>query len=304
MEKINLLLHPDNYTSFHQVAFQRVIGDYFNFVYLDEHTSVDAKNTIVVTNFTEDKWWTDYHQQGYKILMDNLWGIGPYELDNSFLLLNKNWFWYHESLIYKANGYHSYQPNKTYGKLALMPMGLIKRSHNLLFDSVGDFLDDMHWSYVERFQKFLPEDPHQNHVTGQRYINPMWYNDTHLSLVSETILESCFDLHVTEKTYKPLAYYHPFLVFGQPGILNHLHEQGFETFENLFDESYDSEDNIDQRLAKIIENLKNYNKVPYDKITQDKLQHNHNLFFDTDLIHKRIIAEIAEPIVNWFESKR
>jgi hypothetical protein len=301
MEKINLLLHPDNYTSFHQSSFQTILKDYFNFLYVDQDTVYNKNNTLLVSNFAEDRWYTSLHEQGYRVLIDNLWGIGTFNLNNSFLLINKNWFWYHEALLAKSKGFDQTTPNKTYTKLALVPMGLQKPSHDMLYEGLIPWLDECHWSYVNRFNKFLPDDIESWHPMWQRYVNPMWYNDTYFSIVSETIISNDFDLHVTEKTYKPIAYQHPFMVFGQSGILAHLHQQGFETFNNLFDETYDQLTSPESRLEQIITNVKHFKKYPYDKITQDKLQHNHNLFFDTELIKQKIIEEIAKPIIEYFE---
>jgi hypothetical protein len=99
-----------------------------------------------------------------------------------------------------------------------------------------------------------------------------------------------------------MAFYHPFLTFGQRGILKHLQGQGFETFENLFDESYDQELTIDARLDKVIANIQNFKKCPYDSLTIEKLKHNHELFFNTELVHRKLITEIVEPIINYVET--
>jgi hypothetical protein len=305
VKKINLLLCSQNLTSFHQSAFQDIIKDYFNFIYLDNNPTIDQSDTLIVTSFTESNtWWLKYHQDGFRILMDNLWGIGSYKLDRLFLVLNQNWFWYHEALLYKKHSYNLYQPTKTYKKLALLPMGLIKKSHDLLYENLQNYLDDMYWSYVEKLEKYLPDDPIKNHSVGQRYFNPMWYDDTHFSMVSETVIDNHFDLHVTEKSYKPIAFYHPFLIFGQAGVLSHLRRQGFETFENLFDESYDNVFNIEKRLELILDNFKNYKKIPYDTVTLEKLSHNHDHFFNVELIKQRVLDEIVYPVLEWVETKQ
>ena len=127
------------------------------------------------------------------------------------------------------------------------------------------YLDDFYYSYVERLGKYLPEDadplfPASAGVTGQqqRYFNPMWYNDTYFSLVAETTKDLLGGTHVTEKSFKPMAYYHPFIVWGQPGTLHFLKDLGFETFENLFDESYDLIQNDQDRLSAVINNVKSF----------------------------------------------
>ena len=50
---------------------------------------------------------------------------------------------------------------------------------------------------------------------------------------------------ITEKTYRPIAVGHPFIVAGNNNLLKQLHAFGFETFQTYFTEAYDSilEDN-------------------------------------------------------------
>jgi hypothetical protein len=307
MKKITLLLSKFDCTSFHQPAFSSCITDFFNIQFIEDQLPHDKHATLLVVNYLDlntKSWYIDLYQHGYKLLIDNLWGLGISSLPNSITLLNQNWFWYHESLLYKSLGYHTYVHNKSYNKLALMPMGLIKESHDLLYDAVSEYLDQLVYSYIERFNRYLPEDLPPQHsaqpgVTGQhqRYFNPNWYDSTYFSLVSETVIDGQnFPLHVTEKTFKPIAYRHPFLIWGQPGVLNFLHNLGFETFENLFNESYDTIQCQDTRLKQILYNLANFKQEPYDQLTISKLEHNHRLFFNTDLVKSRIHKEIVEPI--------
>ena len=45
---------------------------------------------------------------------------------------------------------------------------------------------------------------------------------------------------LTEKTYKPIAYKLPFIIYGQPYTLKTLHNKGFKTFSECWSEDYDS----------------------------------------------------------------
>lgn len=53
---------------------------------------------------------------------------------------------------------------------------------------------------------------------------------------SELFPEECF---VTEKTYKAVAMGMPFLIVGHPNSIQHLREQGYDVFDDLFDHHYD-----------------------------------------------------------------
>ena len=76
---------------------------------------------------------------------------------------------------------------------------------------------------------------------------------------------------------------------------------GFETYDNLFDESYDSEKNTIKRLNTLVDNIRNFPYEKFDDITNQKTQHNQNLFFNLDTIKIRIKQEIVDPMIDFFE---
>lgn len=207
------------------------------------------------------------------------------------------WYWYQESLWYRSWQYHNYVPEPNFTHLALMPMGLQKFHRDYVVAALGDNLDRFVWSYVER-ERQLPNDMDLADHRFQRYFNPDWYNSTAMSLVVETTVFPG-SLVVSEKTFKAMAFQHPFVVVGQPGHLNLLHELGFETFENIFDESYDQIDNWKKRCDAALATALNYTMQPRDKITQQKIAHNHQRFFDQDLVKSRIHKEIIEPLLEY-----
>jgi hypothetical protein len=78
------------------------------------------------------------------------------------------------------------------------------------------------------------------------------------SLIS-VICETKFDeneISVTEKTYKAIAYKHPFIIVGPKYFLRYVNELGYKTFHPYIDESYDSIDNPLARFEAIIAELK------------------------------------------------
>jgi hypothetical protein len=177
-------------------------------------------------------------------------------------------------------------------------MRLAKKHRDSLLDKMTPLIDDFIFSYVQKGIS-LPNDIGQNSNDFQRYFNPSWYDDTYFSIVAETTIDNLF---VTEKTFKPITFSHPFLVYGQCGILNFLKQTGFETFENLFDEAYDEMADANIRLNMIYDNVLNFEKIKYDQLTLQKLQHNKNLFFDDVMVKEKIITEIINPIKEYWES--
>jgi hypothetical protein len=83
------------------------------------------------------------------------------------------------------------------------------------------------------------------------------YQKSYFSIVTET----CFledQLFVTEKTYKPIANGHPYLIIGPTGILAHLREQGYQTYPEIFDESYDDMMPSGTKIETVLNNVRKY----------------------------------------------
>jgi hypothetical protein len=85
------------------------------------------------------------------------------------------------------------------------------------------------------------------------------YNDTLVSVVTETNFYTGFGYEVgrflSEKTFKPIAKCHPFIIVSVPNMLEKLRELGYKTFSPYIDESYDLELDDNLRLLKIIKEI-------------------------------------------------
>lgn len=116
---------------------------------------------------------------------------------------------------------------------------------------------------------------------------------TSYSLVPETFVIND-QFFITEKTYKPIFYGHPFLIWGNTGILNYLKELGYQTYDEIFDESYDKifpktikenlENNkifdLDYKLEIILDNVINFKDRAFgkEKIVNEICMYNKNHF--------------------------
>ena len=76
------------------------------------------------------------------------------------------------------------------------------------------------------------------------------YDTSLINIVTETYFFNKI-IHITEKTYKPIAFMQPFVLVAAAGSLQHLKDMGFKTFGNFWDESYDQELDDKQRFRKI-----------------------------------------------------
>jgi hypothetical protein len=90
-----------------------------------------------------------------------------------------------------------------------------------------------------------------NNLWGEIYIQAEPYIDTYFSLVTETVCDYPYSLR-SEKIYKPIAMGHPWIATANRGFYRDIRNQGFRTYDHLIDESFDSIDNNQDRLDRIV----------------------------------------------------
>jgi hypothetical protein len=90
-----------------------------------------------------------------------------------------------------------------------------------------------------------------NNLWGEIYIQAEPYIDTYFSVVTETVCDYPYSLR-SEKIYKPIAMGHPWIVAANCGFYRDIRNQGFQTYNNLIDESFDSIHNNQDRLDRIV----------------------------------------------------
>jgi hypothetical protein len=87
------------------------------------------------------------------------------------------------------------------------------------------------------------------------------FNATEISVVLETLFADP-RIHLTEKTLRPIACGHPFILAAGPGSLGYLRNYGFQTFSPWINEAYDNEPDHDRRMYLIIEEMKRLAAMP------------------------------------------
>ena len=125
-----------------------------------------------------------------------------------------------------------------------------------------------------------PLDPKSELLTGSI---EDFYNDCFLDIVTESRFAQPTG-NYSEKAYQPMYYKKPFVLVAPPLTLKYLKKQGFKTFSDFWDESYDDEVNHQERIFKIIKiidliNSKDIEELRemYEKM-QPILEHNKKLF--------------------------
>ena len=92
------------------------------------------------------------------------------------------------------------------------------------------------------------------------------------------------DYIITEKVYKPIIHYHPFIVLGSPYTLKHMRSIGFKTFGDFWDESYDEEENNDKRFETVFNLLMKFDKMPIEELHKLYIDMIPTLKYNYDLI--------------------
>lgn len=119
-----------------------------------------------------------------------------------------------------------------------------------------------------------------------------------IEIIPETNFMNINNTFITEKTYKPMLSAKPFIVFSCPGFLQSLHEDGFKTFGDFWDESYDQEEDAYLRMIKIkdlMQTLSQLSNEEMQRMYRDMkpvLQHNFELL---------ISKQEAEKTLEWYK---
>lgn len=107
--------------------------------------------------------------------------------------------------------------------------------------------------------------------------------DTWCTVVSEASYgdhdTNCF---ISEKTFKPIACHHPFVVLGSRGVLKNLRKMGYKTFHPFINESYDDLPTwprmraVTNELVRLSE-MTSEERLEWYKNVQPILEHNFNV---------------------------
>ena len=136
-----------------------------------------------------------------------------------------------------------------------------------------------------------------------------YHADSYFSIVSEGEAGFAF----SEKIHKALLHGHPFILLSYNSIPNHnnagevgvgmlgkLREWGFETFPELFDESYDEIDDLEKRnnnIKQSIVKLCNMETKELHKLcesVEEKCIHNQKIMFSLEIPNKQVVSKLEK----------
>jgi hypothetical protein len=130
------------------------------------------------------------------------------------------------------------------------------------------------------------EDTYASGVSTEKHTEPLagFYQDFLIDIVAETFVNGR-NFFPTEKTTRPMLLKKPFITMGPKCHLIHLHQMGFKTFGNFWNEDYDGY-GIKHKYTKIINLIDYLSNKPVDQLAQmyadmqPILDHNYNLLIE------------------------
>ena len=325
------ILISENKTVFSSFFLENIWSECFTVEKIDLNKTYDKNSTVVASVYTDFHQFpvntkeTQLAQKGFKHLVDHCWDSWDASYDSAadYTLRPRDFNRINESLWYTALGYNKYNFDSTPHRDYLLLMNQRKPHRDMLHDRLDTAYDNV-YSYIG---KGIPlrngVDKPKNETDWQRYTNPDWYRDTRFSIVCETLVNTqvadldplnkyphrkfpVFDfICVTEKTYKPIAFKHPSVIWGQAGTLEWVKNLGFETWDHAIDESYDTIEDDDVRLQSIIKQINTIcsdKTIFTDSVTKQKIEHNFNLFYNTDQVMKLFREQMVYPLMEFIES--
>jgi hypothetical protein len=326
MSKIKLIYSSTTHPCLTQGFVRELMDEYVDIVEYDPTKVYSPLDTIILQTHVgvlqPQPWHTHLIEQGFKTVVDHLWDSDvdtPSQIKNNTLILrNGNWLWYRESMHYQSMGYDQYRPQRNYQHAFFMPINKAREHKDLVLERIAPVLEQGLYSYADRGRKLPNDFDREQQGYWLYYFNPEWYNSSCFSVVVESYMRSMawhrnpevpnYKTEISEKSFKPIAYYHPFITFGSVDTMKYLQREGFETFDNLWNESYDSIINDDQRHQAVADTVLyavkeyNQNNLKFDRLTEQKLAHNHARFFDTALVKQRVQDEIIRDVLSYINS--
>lgn len=120
------------------------------------------------------------------------------------------------------------------------------------------------------------------------------YNETYFSVVTETFFfrkerPDEYGRFLSEKTFKPVAMKHPFIIVSTPNFLDKFKELGYKSFSPWINENYDKEDDDATRMMMIVREIERLVNLSSEELEEflvamrDICEHNYQLLANKQL---------------------
>jgi len=138
-----------------------------------------------------------------------------------------------------------------------------------------------------------------SHMNWRR--NTDYMINSYVNMITDTFYELSNGTFISEKVFNAIAHGQMFFMLAPPGTLQYLRDQGYQTFGNYVDETYDTISNHYLRLLAVTKSFIDFVKQPTEVIHQvfseclDIRQHNRaTLFQNGNTFHPNIIKCIEQ----------
>lgn len=168
--------------------------------------------------------------------------------------------------------------------------------------SAEEIFADLGIEYPSDLKLPMTIDSNKNHANHSHCID--FWSEAMSSFV-HVVTETVYDdnrIHLTEKIFKPIVLQQPFLLVGSQGGLKYLRDYGFQTFSNIWDESYDDLPG-DQRLNAVADICEKINSWSHKELldaqlaAKDIVEFNHRWFYGN--FQLVLWDELTAMIKNW-----
>jgi hypothetical protein len=137
-------------------------------------------------------------------------------------------------------------------------------SHDAINEyDIDTWFKDYDQNEVRRWAKTLPLTiDYNNFDSGHLWVDSMPYSHIHhqtlFQLVNETYVETKNNtgLFFTEKTFKPIEHFQPFIIYGCPGSNHYFKNFGYKIYDDWFDYSFDYIEDHILRYKQILSQIK------------------------------------------------
>lgn len=240
----------------------------------------------------------------------NIYTYNPFEKHNKYNIIFQSNFWFTKQEIVDTN-LHNWNFKKkffcfyhrpTASRLGLAGYlftnykgsSLIHFSAELEPDNRVQFELDKLLSYrtasiqeagslINQLPLLLSPSDRYTYNQGYHFDDPLtnFYQDILVDVVVESHVTGT-TFFPTEKTTRPIWLKKPFILFGTKNYLDYLHQMGFRTFADFWDESYDGFEGPDRfnRIIKLLDCLANKSTSELEQMYLDMtytLDYNYNL---------------------------
>ena len=272
---------------------------------LCEQTGVPEDKIVYITNDVEcdvvyDRWFINQSKYKTKINFIN---------HPTILMQNKTDTKPRYKNYYKIERYKDRSKLPTKKFMCLMGHQSRQRDFIWNFFENKDIKEDGYISYLHKKVVLLNSNINMDKLTATAYgSDPSsdrlreYFKDSYFSIVPEA--EGGAPLG--EKTHKPLLHGHPFILLSYnetteecaTGVLDRLKEWGFETFPELFDESYDEISNVDERRNNFKQQILRLCDMETKELLKlcesvvDKCIHNQKIASSLKLPNEQLISKL------------